>query len=718
MNTIRKRLIAFLLVLAMTIGLIMGTPAILATEEKSEPAAKFDFAGSTMTLGNTLEINFVVDNANVQGEGNYIVITKQYADERGLVSKTIPQGQWKVFSSTRKYVSFAVSAKEMNDPLTATIYNAQGQQISNVYYDSVAAYCLRMLNNREQDTSVKELRLFVDMLGYGAAAQTEWNYNTENPANAALTDDQRDYATAIGKTRNILAKDIGYAGSTLSLKENILLNIVFYNATIDQAEYAVVSYTGYKGAENSYTVEKKDFQSLNNAMKYIQVNTLKVADYAQAVTVQLCDAEGNVLSTVVDSIESYLTRRSEQSALYPATMAFCKGAYNYLTDAGEETLPIGQVVSDFQAGHGWRAMSLGANTATIKDDTQDYLMGSQSVRFTNCIQGNNLNMDMTGKHMRIRFRVNAIDKGANLALYVADTERFGKFIAFDLFNTAQQETHRVAKVGEWADMIIPWCSSEAMDLPDFTTVGTLRFVFMNGTGDANVQLVALEDIPQEETKGLISFTFDDGLVTQYTEAAKILGDRGIAATAYIIPTLVGTNENCMTEEQIISLKKDYGWDIESHGESRLDQMTDAEIIEDFTLTQRWIRERGLGDGNHYAYPNGVFDERIKSLAQQYFTTGRTIDYSTLNGYGSALLPEPYNIRAISAIGNNPAGHSVASVKREIDRVAQYGGWLILVFHSIGDTNTAMYCAADDLAEIADYALSKGIDIKTVAEVLQ
>lgn len=709
MSMMLKRWLCVALMLSMVIGLIpCSAESVFATSCATDD--KFDFAGSTMTLGNTLEINFVIDNSNIQEEGNYVVITKQYADERGLVSKTIPQSQWKTFSSTRKYVSFTVSAKEMNDQLTAAVYNAAGQQISNVYYDSVAAYCLRMLNNRGQDASIKELSLYVDMLNYGAAAQLEWNYNTENLANTSLTDAQKDYATIVGQTQNILIKGAGYVGSTLSLKENILLNVMFRNATIDNAAYAVVSYTGYKADPVSYRVEADRFASLAGTMKYVTIDTLKVADYTQAVTVQLYDAQDNVLSTVVESVESYLSRNPK--ALHQATLGFCKGAYKYLTTE-PEALPVGETVSTFQDGHGWKAVTLGAYPAAIEADTEEHLIGDQSVRFTNCIQADNLDLDITGKHIRIQFKVNSIDPGANLALYVADSANFEKCVAFDIFNTAQKETHRVAKVGEWADIIIPWCSGEDVSIPNFSNIGTLRLKFVGGSGDANIQLVALEKIPEEEKKGVVSFVFDDGLVTQYTEAAQILGERGICATAYIIPSLVGVSDGCMTEEQIISLKNDYGWDIQCHGASRLDEMTNEEIIADFTFTKRWIQERGLGDGDHYAYPNGVFDERIKELTQKYFTSARTIDYSTVNGYGSILLPEPYNIRAVSNIGE----HSLMSVKRKIYRVAQCGGWAVLVFHSIGDVQSGMYCAADVLAEIADFAIANGVQIKTIDEVL-
>ncbi|MBQ6839777.1 MAG: hypothetical protein IJO45_03700, partial [Oscillospiraceae bacterium] len=43
-------------------------PAVFASE------ALFDISGSTMTLGNTLEINFVIDTANLAGSDNYAEI--------------------------------------------------------------------------------------------------------------------------------------------------------------------------------------------------------------------------------------------------------------------------------------------------------------------------------------------------------------------------------------------------------------------------------------------------------------------------------------------------------------------------------------------------------------------------------------------------------------------------------------------------------------------
>lgn len=382
-----------------------------------------------------------------------------------------------------------------------------------------------------------------------------------------------------------------------------------------------------------------------------------------------------------------------------------------------ETLPsppIGTVVNNCQSAAEWSAVSLNPYTATIENDTTDYLVGSQSIKFTTCIQKGNLALNVTGKQFRVRFRINSIDPGAEFAFYVSDDNAFSHYSNFILYSPGATSDHDCVKIGEWCDVILPWSALINQDMVQhLSTVGLIRFRFTGGTGSANIQMVSLVDAP----KGIVSFTFDDGLVTQYTEAAKILGARNIPATAYIIPDLVGVSSGCMTEEQIISLKKDYNWDIESHWGSVMTGMSDTEIESSFMTVKEWIQSRGLGRGDHFAYPGGAHNEKLKNAASRFFTTARTIDFSKLKGIEGNYVCDPYALRAVSGIGDNPGGHSVANTMAEITRVANNGGWLMLVFHSIGSTATNMYCSADGLARIADHAIASGVEIKTVADAV-
>lgn len=109
---------------------------------------------------------------------------------------------------------------------------------------------------------------------------------------------------------------------------------------------------------------------------------------------------------------------------------------------------------------------------------------------------------------------------------------------------------------------------------------------------------------------------------------------------------------------------------------------------------------------------------MEGVVKKYFTTARTIDYVSLNGIESNVVDQPYRMRAVSAISSASGGVTEGTVRTLIDYVEQNGGWLILVFHSIGEPVSTMWCSVDNLERIADYALSKNVDIKTVADVIR
>ena len=288
--------------------------------------------GMTMTLGNSLAVNFVVDEEPFAEGGYYAVITKQYADGTTPITVTVPQSDWAVYDEGRCYFTFfGVKAKEMTDTIEVLIYNADGKLVCAPYERTVADYCLDMVERYEQPGifDAERLALYVDILNYGAAAQDFFGYNTEDLANADLTDAQRAYASKRPSATDIRVKGAGYAGSTLSLLNEIQLNFVYNNNVIDKAAYAVVSYTHHCGAVEEYTVEAADFQAYGTMRKYVEVNGLKIADGGQVVTVTLYDASGNVLSVSQDSMNAYAVRKGDEHPVYDAVLKLTESAYNY-----------------------------------------------------------------------------------------------------------------------------------------------------------------------------------------------------------------------------------------------------------------------------------------------------------------------------------------------------------------------------------------------------
>ena len=298
-----------------------------AREGTGEPW--FGFRGTSVSVWNSLEMDFVV-NFNVWDAGVYAVITRNYADGREKDVRTVPGSQWVMLDSNVAYFSYPdIAAKEMGDTLSVVIYDAQGNAVSAVWEDSVRAYAMRML---EKETDAELLTLLVDMLNYGAAAQTQFGYNTENLVNADLTDAQKDYATAAYETESHLVSGTGRYATALTLKSAIMLDFIFSNSAIGTdytGLYALVTYRDHYGEPVQLRIDAavKPYDADHG---YVSVPGLAVADYSQEVTCKVHNAQGDVIAWAADSIEGYAHRMSGSlPEIVDAIVKFGHSAYNY-----------------------------------------------------------------------------------------------------------------------------------------------------------------------------------------------------------------------------------------------------------------------------------------------------------------------------------------------------------------------------------------------------
>ena len=297
------------------------------TEEYEKPL--IDLAGTTMTLGDSLELDFVIDISLLEEDGAYAEITRTYADGRESVTVTVAQADWAQYHGNLYYIPYdGIAAKEMGDTLSITVCNTFGTYITNPYSDSIKTYALRML---EKETNAELLTLLVDMLNYGAAAQKQFDYDTENFVNAELTAEQQAYATASYEMENNLASGTGRAGTTLTLKSRITLDFIFKNTAIGSdytGLYAVATYVNHYGD----TVETRidTLKVFSDSYGYVSVPGLAIADYGQAVTCTIYDAQGNALAWATDSMEGYACRmKGSLPEIVDAIMKFCNSSYSY-----------------------------------------------------------------------------------------------------------------------------------------------------------------------------------------------------------------------------------------------------------------------------------------------------------------------------------------------------------------------------------------------------
>lgn len=179
-------------------------------------------------------------------------------------------------------VTVPVSAKEMNDVITATLYD--GDEVISSHTYRATDYLYEVLSTDDaalnaklvgtaHEGQVAELKaLCRSMIIYGAQAQKQFGYNTDNLADALLNEytldavssstlseyDPSSYAGA----HNPVSQMPDYAGLSLTLKSETQVNVILYNRSftaVDEAA-AVTDFTAVSadGASTTYTVTRSN----------------------------------------------------------------------------------------------------------------------------------------------------------------------------------------------------------------------------------------------------------------------------------------------------------------------------------------------------------------------------------------------------------------------------------------------------------------------------
>ncbi len=211
----------------------------------------------------------------------------------------------------------------MADKIEVVIYHGNGVQASVLWADSVRDYAMRILEKQNAEAKT----LLVDMLNYGAAAQTYFGYNTDDLANNQLSETQKAYATENTDSVDQRVKGTNYYGSTLTLKNRIMLTMYFTSITPDM--YAVISFTDHKGNVHENRVEGDAFSKYNSTTYGVVVDDLVVADGDQLVTVRVYNADGSLVANASDTINSYAVRQGGSDPLYEMVEKFTASAYAY-----------------------------------------------------------------------------------------------------------------------------------------------------------------------------------------------------------------------------------------------------------------------------------------------------------------------------------------------------------------------------------------------------
>lgn len=234
----------------------------------------------------------------------------------------------------------------------------------------------------------------------------------------------------------------------------------------------------------------------------------------------------------------------------------------------------------------------------------------------------------------------------------------------------------------------------------------------------------LLDKPTALNEPSIVITHDDWYI-QNQNLLSIYVARGIKPTCYCTTSFL-TSEYVYEGDaarwgkvaswtEANNLRINYGWDMQCHGyvHGNIDAasmiLADADHLSHFGVTP-----------SHIAYPSGAYnDAMIAEINPTYRLTGRRASTSDVN-IKSSLNGKNTNLMKLGCVSFDSTGEikptsDFARLKYSMDVIAEDSLNMIILIHGVPEDGTGRDSTIAQITELLDYAISKGIAIKTMKE---
>ncbi len=271
-------------------------------------AYKPSIYGASLTLENNIAVNYYVEELYVETSSTTPTMDITFMGETttGIEGKRVETetGVYYVYTFAE------VNPKYLGENISATLnvtYDGNAETIVKDTF-SVETYCKDTLDKPETIDSLKTL--IVDLLNYGAAAQTYAGYKTNDLVNAEFGDYQTYATTATPTMNDVLArgdetgKAVTWYGASLVLTDNVVAKFFF---TADDA----TNYTAKVTVEGTETV----INEIVKEGKYytFEFDALNATQLSSAITVEIYNGSELVSSTLTYSVETYAANKANDT---------------------------------------------------------------------------------------------------------------------------------------------------------------------------------------------------------------------------------------------------------------------------------------------------------------------------------------------------------------------------------------------------------------------
>ncbi|MFX0102400.1 MAG: polysaccharide deacetylase family protein [Candidatus Hodarchaeota archaeon] len=196
---------------------------------------------------------------------------------------------------------------------------------------------------------------------------------------------------------------------------------------------------------------------------------------------------------------------------------------------------------------------------------------------------------------------------------------------------------------------------------------------------------------KDNRKSVFSFSFDDGYVSQYTNARKILNKHGFKGTIFIVPnwTSEETGKSIYHERnmgigswpQFIEMFAE-GHELASHTLNHQDLTTleiggkdqEGTLIQELEECKKIIEERTNAPCFTHGAPYGRENDTIKKITSEIFEFNRGVP-SSISGY--ALILPVFDRQA-----KFDDMKFLRTYMRKVEKMIKKGHWTVLVTHEV------------------------------------
>ena len=189
----------------------------------------------------------------------------------------------------------------------------------------------------------------------------------------------------------------------------------------------------------------------------------------------------------------------------------------------------------------------------------------------------------------------------------------------------------------------------------------------------------VQEPPPVFRRGLVSLAFDDGWQSIYANAIPILNAAGFKSTQYIYTDPINNPDayaRNMTKDDILALQ-DQGHEIGAHTRLHVDLVDGAKDhdarVGEIEGSQRDLLAAGITHVDTFAYPDGHYNDDVRSIVASHFIGART---ATL-GYNTTDT-DKFALRTLLVLKTT----SVDDIENSIDYALANNLWLIITFHRV------------------------------------